>query len=71
MRAGRSAATGACEQSLVSFIPFAIRVVSRFARTYVRTGSCTQRNSSVPTAVEGRSGLDWAVGQFWNKRQAK
>ena len=32
-RAGRSAATGACEQSLVSFIPLAIRV-PRFAETY-------------------------------------
>ena len=31
-RVGRSAATGACEQSLVSFISLAIRVISRFAQ---------------------------------------
>ena len=31
-RAERSAVTGACEQTLVSFIPFAIRVIPRFAR---------------------------------------
>ena len=35
-RARRSAATGACEQSVVSFIPLAIRIISHLLETYLR-----------------------------------
>ena len=54
-RAGRSAATGACEQSLVSFIPLAIRVISRFARTYTSNLHVTITLSSDPPKTRYRT----------------
>ena len=54
-RGGRSAATGACEQSLVSFIPLAIRVISRFARNL--QDDSVQPIGTVPRSCEAHHPL--------------